>query len=58
MMLGAAALLNGVNIGAVSSSGRASRPLLYMFFGWFGTVIGENQAGMYNAGVDRRSAWG
>jgi len=25
----------------------------YMFVGWFGTVIGESQAGMYNDGVDR-----
>jgi cytochrome c oxidase subunit 3 len=24
-----------------------------MFYGWFGTVISENQAGMYNEGVDR-----
>jgi len=24
-----------------------------MFFGWFGTVIGESQAGTYNADVDR-----
>jgi len=27
--------------------------VLFMFYGWFGTVIGESQAGMYNAGVDR-----
>jgi len=25
----------------------------YMFFGWFGTVIGESQAGLYNDGVDK-----
>ena len=25
----------------------------FMFFGWFGTVIGESQHGLYNAGVDR-----
>ena len=24
-----------------------------MFFGWFGTVIGENQHGIYNMQVDR-----
>ena len=24
-----------------------------MFFGWFGTVIGENQHGIYNLQVDR-----
>ena len=27
--------------------------LAYMFFGWFATVIGENQHGIYNAQVDR-----
>jgi cytochrome c oxidase subunit III len=27
--------------------------LAYMFFGWFSTVIGENQAGIYNMQVDR-----
>src|SRR5215469_12836332 len=27
--------------------------LAYMFFGWFSTVIGENQHGIYNLQVDR-----
>ena len=27
--------------------------LAYMFFGWFSTVIGENQQGIYNLQVDR-----
>jgi cytochrome c oxidase subunit 3 len=27
--------------------------LAWMFFGWFGTVIGENQKGMYSLAVDR-----
>jgi len=27
--------------------------LAYMFFGWFSTVIGENQHGIYNDQVDR-----
>jgi cytochrome c oxidase subunit 3 len=52
MMLGAAALLNGVNIAPfIFWTGFAA--VLYMFYGWFGTVIGENQAGLYNAGVDK-----
>jgi cytochrome c oxidase subunit 3 len=52
MMLGAAALLNGLNIAPfIFWAGFAA--VLFMFYGWFGTVIGENQAGMYNAGVDR-----
>ena len=51
-MLGAAALLNGVNIAPfIFWAGFAS--VLFMFYGWFGTVIGESQAGMYNAGVDK-----
>ena len=52
MMLGAAALLNGVNIGPIVFwVGFAA--VLYMFYGWFGTVIAENQAGLYNAHVDK-----
>ena len=52
MMLGAAALLNGVNVAPfIFWAGFAS--VLFMFYGWFGTVIGESQAGMYNAGVDK-----
>ena len=51
-MAGVSAWLNGVNVGPwVFTLGLLL--VAYMFFGWFGTVIGENQAGMYNAGVDR-----
>jgi len=33
--------------------------LAYMFFGWFATVIDENQHGIYNLqGRPFRSAWG
>lgn len=32
--------------------------VLYMVFGWFGTVISESQAGLYNAQVDRSFRWG
>ena len=31
--------------------------MAFMFFGWFRTVIGENQAGIFNLQVDRCSAW-
>ena len=34
----------------------ASRVLLVMLFGWFGTVIGESEARLYNKKVDARSA--
>ncbi len=51
-MLGTAALLNGANVGPwILYLGLAA--VAYMFFGWFGTVIGESQGGLYNAGVDR-----
>jgi len=51
-MLGVASWLNGVNVGPyVLIVGLLA--VFYMFFGWFGTVIGESQAGMYNAGVDK-----
>jgi cytochrome c oxidase subunit 3 len=51
-MLGVAAVLNGVDIGQwIAYIGLAA--VAYMFFGWFGTVIGESEGGLYNAGVDR-----
>jgi cytochrome c oxidase subunit 3 len=51
-MLGVASWLNGASMGPwVVLVGLLA--VTYMFFGWFGTVIGESQAGMYNDGVDR-----
>jgi len=51
-MLGTAAVLNGWDAGPwIAYLGLAG--VAYMFFGWFGTVIDENQRGMYGAGVDR-----
>lgn len=32
--------------------------LVYMLFGWFGTVIRESRAGMFNAQVDLSFRWG
>jgi len=32
--------------------------IFYMMFGWFGTVIRENQRGLYNDQVDRSFRWG
>ncbi|HET7395054.1 MAG TPA: cytochrome c oxidase subunit 3 [Gammaproteobacteria bacterium] len=32
--------------------------VLFMMFGWFGTVIRESQGGVYNAQVDRSFRWG
>jgi len=51
MMLGAVSYLNDWAGGWVFIPGVAL--LAYMFFGWFSTVIGENQAGIYNMQVDR-----
>ncbi len=31
--------------------------LVYMFFGWFGTVIAESEGGQYNARVDTSFRW-
>jgi cytochrome c oxidase subunit 3 len=51
-MLGVASWLNGVQVGPwVFYTGLAM--VAFMFFGWFGTVIGESESGLYNAGVDR-----
>lgn len=32
--------------------------LIYMVFGWFGTVIRENQKGLFNGQVDQSFRWG
>jgi cytochrome c oxidase subunit 3 len=51
-MLGTAAVLNGSSFGPwIAYLGLAA--VAYMFFGWFGAVINESEAGLYNAGVDR-----
>src|SRR5204862_36349 len=51
IMLGAIGYLNDWS-GAWSFLPGAAL-LAYMFFGWFSTVIGENQHGVYNLQVDR-----
>ncbi|HSQ69118.1 MAG TPA: cytochrome c oxidase subunit 3 [Steroidobacteraceae bacterium] len=51
-MFGVAMLLNGINVAPwILLLGLLA--VAYMFFGWFGTVIGESEGGLYNAGVDR-----
>jgi len=51
-MLGVALLLNGVGAWPwVFGIGLAA--VIYMFIGWFGTVISESEQGLYNEGVDR-----
>ena len=51
MMLGAVSYLNDWGPGLVFLPGAAL--MAFMFFGWFRTVIGENQHGIYNLQVDR-----
>jgi cytochrome c oxidase subunit III len=51
LMSGAVAYLNEWVGGWAFLPGAAL--LAYMFYGWFATVVGENQAGVYNMQVDR-----
>ena len=51
LLLGAIALLNHWLPAWAMLPGFAL--VVYMFIGWFGTVIGENQSGMYGLDVDR-----
>lgn len=52
LMTGTSSWLNGADVGFyVMLAGFAV--LIFMITGWFGTVIGESQGGLYNAQVDR-----
>src|SRR5262245_19432800 len=56
MMIGAALWLNAFAAGPwIVTAGFAV--LLYMLFGWFGTVIGESEGGLYNLKVDSSFRW-
>ncbi len=56
MLGGFGAWLNGADVGPwVMAAGFVI--LLVMMFGWFGTVIRENLAGLYNEQVDRSFRW-
>lgn len=58
IMFGAANWLHGVNYGPYVF-GLGIAIMLFMLFGWFGTVIRENQSGLYdNLQVDRSFRWG
>jgi cytochrome c oxidase subunit 3 len=57
MMTGTALWLNSFAAGPwILTAGFAV--LLYMLFGWFGTVIGESERGMYNQHVDTSFRYG
>jgi cytochrome c oxidase subunit 3 len=52
MMVGVSTWLNGADVGFyVMLAGVLT--IIGMVIGWFGTVIGENQSGVYNAQVDK-----
>jgi cytochrome c oxidase subunit III len=55
MLGGFAAFLNGASSIAMFI-GLAI--IIYMLFGWFGTVIKESESGMYNDQVDKSFRWG
>jgi cytochrome c oxidase subunit 3 len=56
MMLGAALWLNAHPVGPwLVTVGFGV--LLIMLFGWFGTVIGESERGLYNLRVDASFRW-
>ena len=52
LMLGVSTALNGVGFGPVLAWTGAA-VVVVMIVGWFGTVIGESEGGIYNRQVDR-----
>lgn len=57
LMYGTASWLNGRGFGDVMALAGVA-VIIFMVFGWFGTVIRENEAGMNNEAVDRSYRWG
>ena len=56
MAFGGVMLMNSVGGGGLVF-GVGSAILVYMLFGWFGTVIRESQGGLYNKQVDSSFRW-
>ena len=57
LVSGASFLLNGYSFGSILM-GIGMLILIYMMVGWFGTVIRESEAGIYNDQVDISFRWG
>ncbi|MGK0169056.1 MAG: cytochrome c oxidase subunit 3 [Gammaproteobacteria bacterium] len=57
LVAGFAAYLNGSSSGTTFMVIGAAI-VIFMMFGWFGTVVGESQRGMYNGQVDASFRWG
>ncbi len=54
--LGAAGTVNGMAYGPYALA-IGFAVLIYMFFGWFGTVAGESESGAYGSNVDASFRW-
>lgn len=57
LLVGFSMYLNGAGLGTLLMVAGIIITLV-MMFGWFGAVIHESQAGMYNAQVDQSFRWG
>jgi cytochrome c oxidase subunit 3 len=57
LLVGFANTLNGVTVGPTMMM-VGGAVMIFMFFGWFGTVIRESLAGLYNHQVDISFRWG
>ncbi len=57
LLVGFSMFLNGAGMGKVLALAGVVITLI-MMFGWFGTVIRESEAGIYNEQVDRSFRWG
>jgi len=57
MAISAVLLVNGISIGWIVLAVGAAI-LIYMLFGWFGTVIRESESGKFNQQVDLSFRWG
>ena len=57
MAFGGVMMMNSIGGGGIVLLAGAV-VIIYMMFGWFGTVIGESEAGKYNKQVDVSFRWG
>lgn len=58
MALGATMLVNHITTPGLSVLALGLAILIYMLFGWFGTVAKESESGKFNAQVDLSFRWG
>jgi cytochrome c oxidase subunit III len=56
MAIGGVCLMNGIGLGWIPF-GIGIFTLIYMLFGWFGTVIRESEGGLFNKQVDSSFRW-